>query len=125
LPKEQIESTKMKSIKRTLTALVAGAVLTLPGALDISSATAQTVVATGPQSLVPKDDNGLTLVRRHGHWRGHHHHHHGSRFFVAPFFFGPYYYNYGYYGSGRNSCYWNCRHYHGPRYCRWHWRRYC
>jgi hypothetical protein len=65
-----------------------------------------------------------------GHGHGHHRHgHFHDRFiFSAPYFFEPYYdYDYGYdYGyDSAQSCYWDCRSYHGPRYCRYHWRSYC
>ena len=30
-----------------------------------------------------------------------------------------------YYGDDGSSCYWNCRHSHGPAYCRVHAARYC
>ena len=64
--------------------------------------------------------------RRYG-W-GHRRHHRGGfwwgvPFIAAPFLYDGYGYGYGY-GYG-NSCYRVCRHYHGPRYCRYHWRRYC
>jgi hypothetical protein len=66
---------------------------------------------------------GYWRGHRHGHWRGHRHH---RRFYGGFYGWGfPYYYGdygYGYYG---NSCYRTCRLYHGPRYCRYHWRRYC
>lgn len=52
---------------------------------------------------------------------------------AAPFLYGGYgggygggYAGYGYGGGGySNSCYQDCRYNHGPRFCRYNWRRYC
>lgn len=55
--------------------------------------------------------------RRHGYKRRWHHHryrYYGPSIIIAP---------YGHYGYG--SCYRRCRIYHGPRFCRRYWRRYC
>jgi hypothetical protein len=56
----------------------------------------------------------------------HHHrrHHRGSFFGITPTYPDDYY-GYDTYNSDYNSCYLNCRNYHGRRYCRTYWRRYC
>lgn len=66
-----------------------------------------------------------------GHWHGGHHWHGGRRwygggsYFYDPYFYGPrYYYGDTYYYARPNRGYRRCRLYHGPRYCRRHWRRY-
>jgi hypothetical protein len=55
-----------------------------------------------------------------GHFHGrpffHHHRFHRRFVFVAPFFYGDYY---------GGSCYWNCRQYHGPHFCRLYAYDYC
>lgn len=137
----------MNQMKYKLAVLAVGAACTF-GSWGVASAA--TMSTPAGQSLVPMSEAGkgsVELVRRGGHhYRrhgGHHrsgrhhsrrhygrhhgrHHrhrrHHGSSFFfAAPFFYDGYY---GY-DDGYNSCYRDCRNYHGPRYCRIHWRRYC
>ena len=130
----------MTSIKRKLMVLTAA--LAVAGAVGIPSASADSSMTPIPQSSVKTTDPGVIFVRDHrgghrsyGHRRGHrfygrrgghryYRHHRGYGYWGAPFFFAPFYY--GGYGYGdSNSCYWDCRQYHGPRYCRYHWRRYC
>ena len=52
-------------------------------------------------------DTADSTERRHFHGRG--------------LFFGPFV-GFGAYGG---SCYWNCRQYHGPRYCHYYSDNYC
>lgn len=52
-------------------------------------------------------------------FRGRHHHFRGRRGFF--FYGGPFFYD-DYYGG---SCYWNCRQFHGPRYCSYYSYNYC
>jgi hypothetical protein len=95
--------------------LALAAMLVLPAAMAQAS----------PISLVPQDPlletarpilySNVVLIGHH-HW-GHHrrHHHHGRRF--GLFFFPGPYYDYGTYRPHR-GCYWRCRHWHSPRWCR-------
>lgn len=69
---------------------------------------------------------------RHKYGHRHRHRHRGFYFYGSPFFYDDYYYGYPYYSyydygydDGYTSCYRECREYHGPRYCRLYWRRYC
>jgi hypothetical protein len=137
----------MNQMKYKLAVLAVGAACTF-GSWGVASAA--TMSTPAGQSLAPMSEAGkgsVELVRRRGgghvyrrhgggrhhfgrhysrhYGRRHHRHrhrHHGSTFFfAAPFFYDGYYgYDYGY-----DSCYRDCRYYHGPRYCRVHWRRYC
>jgi hypothetical protein len=89
----------------------------------------------GSQNYHPGGGNGWKSYSNNGkQYYGkndgkHHHRHHrhgGSSFF---FYGSPFYYDDGYYGYSPyyspNSCYRECRYYHGPRYCRHYWRRFC
>lgn len=93
---------------------------------------------SGPKSFSPKHFGSsrpsfrpYTPPQSYGFVRGGKHHkrhfrHHRRGFYFYPYYsYYPYdYYDYSY-SSSYSSCYWNCRRYHGPRYCRIHWRRYC
>jgi len=60
-----------------------------------------------------------------GKWKGHRHHHYRRGIgWTTPLIVAPYGY-YDSYDSDYDSCYSNCRVYHGPRYCRANWRKYC
>lgn len=132
----------MTSIKRIVASLAVGAGLMLPAAMGANAAP---VNATAQKELgVSHGASGqVELIRRRHHGGKHHggkHHggyHRGYRgfywgapFLAAPFFYGgdyydDYPYSYGYSSGYGNSCYRECREFHGPRYCRAYWRRYC
>jgi hypothetical protein len=72
----------------------------------------------------PEAKSGVTLVYHpggHAHWGGHYgggrrgYWRGGRWYWGVPFLAAPF--AYGYYNEG-GSCYWRCRHYHGPAYCR-------
>lgn len=72
-------------------------------------------------------DQAVTPVgqrhRRHRRKR-----HRRLKLWVAPLLAAPFIaegYNHGPHGRYRRHCYWNCRDFEGPRFCRRHWRDYC
>ncbi len=78
----------------------------------------------GRRKFSKKYRRGWSKVRKHR--RRHHRRSRrgGGIWWAAPLIAGPYLYD-DYYEPDYDSCYWNCRRYHGPRYCRKRWRRYC
>ena len=114
----------MKWMKRTTLALAAVA------ATSFAAVAPGTAMPVGQAAITTADraalsDRLLTDVGWRGHrgWR-HHHHHHGFRgwwipFVAAPLLYGAYSHGYG------DSCYSECRAFHGPGYCRYNWRSYC
>lgn len=128
------------------TALTAGLFLIGPSiSAQAAENTASSAVALDKQV---NQNSTFTLIRGghggggHGGYGGHamshsmggrsigggigRHHFAGRRFFFRHhrhhrfFFAGPFFYDYG-----DGSCYWNCRQYHGPRYCRAYAANYC
>ena len=142
----------MTWMKRTALAFAAGAVLLIYALVPGSASPAGQMAGTAAGVATVRSGSDVIEVGRgrgggrwhgrggwsnHGGWGRHGHWGHwrhggwrnrggwwwGVPFLASPFLYDGYYGGYGY-GSGR-SCYWVCRRYHGPRYCRWHSRRYC
>lgn len=141
----------MITIKRTLAAAAVGAAMAMSGMFMPASAAPAGGLA--PLSVLPDaqfTDKGLTEIRKRGRggwkrggrrhsfrggghrrWSGRGHRRYGRRhrnrgIYIAPFLAAPFLYGgYNHYYGGGNSCYQECRYYHGPRYCKRYWRRYC
>lgn len=137
----------MNAIKWKLPALAVGLALIFTVPVAAAAAPFDGAIQQKLGKAADATNNPIELVRK---WRGKHrfghggfkHHgfgkhrfrHHRRRhhfpflaapFFAAPFFYGGYYDYYYDDGYGGDYCYRECRYYHGPRYCRYYWRRYC
>jgi hypothetical protein len=104
--------------------LIIAAVAMLGAAFVSQAASAGSVVQSGASAIEQRavsSQGALIEVRHHGGGRSFHHgggrfHHGHRRFFRGGVWFWD--------GYGE-SCYSRCRHYHGPRYCRYYAARYC
>jgi hypothetical protein len=124
----------MSWIKRTALALAAGAVLSLSAVTPGSAAAVGQSAAIATADAAAQSDGSVVDIRRGRHYGGggrHGYRRYGNRhggfrgwwvpFVAAPLLYGGYSYGRGY----GNSCYSECRSFHGPNYCRYNWRRYC
>lgn len=73
--------------------------------------------ASAIEQQAASSQGALIEVRHHGGGRFFHGHGgHRRRFFRGGVWF---------WDVDGESCYWRCRHFHGPRYCRYYAARYC